>query len=120
MCKELSRGFQKLANDLPRRVKHCLRVHGRSERVVLFDMVPPWPTKEVKIGFTLPFTMFFLVCRNGMFGQCAIFSQAFATGFCTCLVREVMLATITQEMHIAKEASSLQACALIDVTRRSS
>lgn len=82
MCKELSRGFQKLANDLPRRVKRCLHVRGRSERVVLFDMVPPWPTKEVNIGFTLPFTrIFFFVCKYGMFGQCATWSQAITTGF---------------------------------------
>lgn len=40
--------------------------------------------------------------------------------FCTRFVRDMVLATITQEMHIAKEASSLRACALIDVTRRSS
>lgn len=70
MCKDLSRGFQKLANDLPRRVKRCLCMRGRSERVVLFNMVPPWLTEEVNTGPLLPpplFYIFFLpVCSTSL------------------------------------------------------
>lgn len=69
-------------------------------------MVPPWPTKEVSVGPPSPFFyIFFFLCVAQVWAIRDT-KASYSNRFCTRFARDVMPATITQEMHIAKEASS--------------